>query len=213
MKIGVLGTGDVGRVLADGFIALGHDVMMGSRTAGNEKAATWATKAGSRASIGTFEDAAKYGELIALATNGNATVEILAQAGPGNFAGKLVWDAANPLDHSTGKPRLSIVGYDSLGERVQAALPEAHVVKCFNTVGNALMFKPDLAGGPPTMFIAGNDEQAKVRTTAMLKEWGWETADIGTIDGSRYLEAMCIAWVGHGIKSGQWTHAFKLLRK
>lgn len=212
MKVGVFGTGDVGRAIGNGFIALGHEVMMGSRKAGNEKAVEWANGA-ERASEGSFEDAAKFGEMVVLATLGTATVEVLKQAGLDNLKGKLVWDTTNPLDFSTGAPQLAIAGHDSLGEQIQKAALEAKVVKVFNTVGNALMFKPELPGGPPTMFIAGNDDGAKQQTAEMLTDWGWETSDIGGIEGSRYLEAMCLTWVLHGIKTGTWTHAFKLLSK
>ncbi|MCB9896191.1 MAG: NAD(P)-binding domain-containing protein [Planctomycetes bacterium] len=214
MKVGIFGTGDVGRALGNGFIALGHDVMMGSRKAGGDKAKAWVAEAGAKASEGTFADAARFGELAVIATLGTATEEVLKQAGATNLKGKILWDATNPLDFSGGMPpRLAITGYDSLGERVQKAVPEAHVVKVFNTVGNALMFKPELKGGPPTMFIAGNDEGAKVRTKQLLTDFGWETSDIGGIEGSRYLEAMCLTWVLHGINSGGWLHAFKLLSR
>ncbi|MCB9931815.1 MAG: NAD(P)-binding domain-containing protein [Planctomycetes bacterium] len=214
MKIGVLGTGDVGVALGNGFIALGHDVKMGSRKAGGDKAKAWVAKAGKKASEGTFEDAAKFGEIIVLACLGTAAEAVLAQSGAKNLEGKLLWDATNPLDFSGGMPpKLAIAGYDSLGEHVQKAVPAAKVVKVFNTVGNALMFKPELAGGPPTMFIAGDDEAAKQRTTQLLKDFGWETVDVGGIESSRYLEAMCLTWVLHGLKSGSWTHAFKLLHK
>jgi predicted dinucleotide-binding enzyme len=147
---------------------------MGSRNAGNEKAAAWAQKAGKKASLGTFGDAAGFGEIIVIATLGTATEEVLKQAGPANFDGKLVLDTTNPLDFSGGMPpKLSISGNDSLGERVQKALPGAQVVKCFNTVGNVLMYKPKLKGGPPTMFIAGNNEDAKKQTTELLTQFGW----------------------------------------
>jgi len=211
MKIGILGTGDVGKAIGNGFIALGHEVKMGARKAGNEKARAWVSSAGKNASEGSFADAARFGEVVVLCTLGTASEEIVKGAA-GELKGKLLWDATNPLDFSTGAPRLAIVGHDSLGEHIQKAAPGAKVVKCFNTVGNALMFKPKLAGGPPTMFIAGNDEAAKKQTATMLKDWGWETADVGSIEGSRYLEAMCMAWVHYGIKSGGWGHAFKLLK-
>jgi 8-hydroxy-5-deazaflavin:NADPH oxidoreductase len=212
MNVAILGTGDVGRALGSAFAALGHEVMMGARETGNPRAKDWAGSAGSRARTGTFADAANFGEVVVLAVKGTATQEVLQLAEPENFRGKLVLDAGNPLDHSTGVPRLAITGYDSLGERVQQALPGAAVVKCFNTVGNALMFRPELAGGPPTMFIAGNDADAKRRTAALLKDFGWEAADIGGIESSRYLEAMCLAWVLYGMHQGAWRHAFKLLR-
>lgn len=211
MKIGILGTGDVGKALGTGFIALGHEVKMGSRKAGNPKATEWVGKAGKKASEGSFKDAAKFGEIVVLCTLGNVSEEIVKGVAS-DLKGKIVWDATNPLDFSTGAPRLSIVGHDSLGEHVQKAAPGAQVVKVFNTVGNALMFKPNLAGGPPTMFIAGNDDAAKKKTEALLKDFGWETADIGGIEGSRYLEAMCMTWVAYGFKHGVWTHAYKLLR-
>lgn len=214
MKVGILGTGDVGVALGNGFIALGHEVKMGSRKAGGDKARAWVAKAGKHASEGTFEDAAKFGEIIVLACLGTAAEAVLAQSGARNLEGKLLLDATNPLDFSGGMPpKLAIAGYDSLGEHVQKAVPGARVVKCFNTVGNALMFKPELPGGPPTMFIAGNDEAAKQRTSGLLKDFGWETVDVGGIESSRYLEAMCLTWVLHGLKSGTWTHAFKLLHK
>jgi predicted dinucleotide-binding enzyme len=211
MKVGILGTGDVGKALGNGFIALGHEVMMGSRAAGNPKAKAWVESAGGKAREGSFKDAAKFGEIVALCTLGTVSEEIVRDA-KAELKGKILWDATNPLDFSTGAPRLAIVGHDSLGEHIQKAAPDAKVIKCFNTVGNALMFKPKLAGGPPTMFIAGNDDAAKQKTAAMLKDWGWETADIGTIEGSRYLEAMCMAWVAYAFKNGVWTHAFKLLK-
>jgi len=98
------------------------------------------------------------------------------------------------------------------GEQVQALAPEARVVKAFNTVGNALMFRPRLAGGPPDMFICGNDEGAKKQVAGILADFGWGVVDLGGIDASHYLEAMCMVWVLHGFRSKSWNHAFKLLR-
>lgn len=211
MKVGILGTGDVGKAIGNGFVALGHEVMMGAREAGNPKAKAWVESTGGKGRAGTFAEAAKFGEVIALCTLGTVSEE-LVRGLSGSLKGKTLWDTTNPLDFSTGAPRLAIVGHDSLGERIQKAAPEARVVKVFNTVGNALMFKPKLAGGPPTMFIAGNHDETKKQTATMLKDWGWDTADIGNIEGSRYLEAMCMAWVHYAIKNGGWSHAFKLLR-
>lgn len=213
MKVGVLGTGDVGRALANAFIALGHEVRMGAREAANPKAAAWAREAGKKAGAGTFADAAKFADLIVIATLGEGTISALNMAGAANFKGKIVLDTTNPLDHSKGMPPKLFVGHtDSLGEMVQRALPGAHVVKCFNTVGNALMFRPKLQGGPGDMFIAGNDEAAKQKVKTLLSDFGWNTADIGGIEGARYLEPMCLTWVLHGIKSGGWNHAFKFVR-
>ncbi len=215
MKIGVLGTGGVGKALGKGFIALGHEVKMGARSATNEKALAWAKEMGPKASVGTFADAATFGEVIVLATLGVANEEVLKSAGPAELRGKIVIDATNPLDSSGGvPPKLAIAGNDSGGERVQQLLSSAHVVKAFNTVGNTLMFRPDLPGGPPDMFIAGNDQDAKKKVTGILKDFGWGAVhDLGGIEASRYLEAMCMVWVLSAIPGGNWNQAFKLLRK
>jgi len=214
MKVGVLGTGDVGRVLAQAFVTLGHEVKMGAREAGNAKAAAWADSAGPTASHGTFADAARFGDIVVLATLGVANESALRAAGLDSFDGKLLIDTTNPLDFSGGMPpRLAVGHTDSGGEQVQRLLPRAKVVKAWNTVGNAQMFRPTLPGGPPDMFICGDDEGAKHQVGELLAEFGWGVADIGGIQGSRYLEAMCLAWVLYGIRSNTWNHAFKLLRK
>jgi predicted dinucleotide-binding enzyme len=214
MKVGVLGTGDVGRVLAQAFVTLGHDVKMGARDAGNAKAAAWAKSAGPQASHGTFAEAARFADVVVLATLGVANESAIRQAGLDSFDGKLVIDTTNPLDFSGGMPpRLAVGHTDSGGEQVQRLLPRAKVVKAFNTVGNAQMFRPQLAGGPPDMFICGDDEGAKHQMGELLAELGWGVADIGGIEGARYLEAMCLVWVLYGIRSNSWSHAFKLLRK
>ncbi len=150
MKVGILGTGDVGRALGNAFIALGHEVKMGSRDAHNEKAVAWASTAGINASTGTFADTAKFADVIVLALLWSGAENALKLAGPENFSGKVVIDAINPLLFEPGKPLALAVGHsDSAGERVQRWLPSAHVVKAFNSVGYAHMFKPDFPGGPP----------------------------------------------------------------
>jgi predicted dinucleotide-binding enzyme len=211
VKVGVLGSGDVGKVLAGGFLKVGDEVRIGSRSP--EKLKEWAAGAGNRASTGTFAEAAQFGDIIVLATLGDAAQSAIEMAGADSFDGKVVIDATNPLDFSKGAPQLSIGFNDSLGERVQRWLPKARVVKAFNTVGNAHMIDPQFPGGPPTMFIAGNDADAKKLVTQISEAWGWEVADLGGIESSRYLEPMCMAWVLYGIRSGTWGHAFKLLRK
>ena len=214
MKIGVLGPGDVGKALGKAFVTLGHDVKMGAREAGNEKAAAWAKEMGSKASSGTFADAAAFGDVIVLATLGVANESALAAAGPDRLRGKSVIDTTNPLDFSKGfPPSLSPSGTDSGGEQLQRSLPGARVVKAFNTVGNVSMFRPDLPGGPPDMFIAGDDADAKKTVGGIVKDFGFNVIDVGGIESSRYLEAMCMTWVVYGIKTGTWNHAFKLLRK
>lgn len=214
MKIGILGTGDVGRALGTAFIALGHEVRMGAREEGNGKALAWAKAEGSKASTGTFAAAADFGELIVMATLGTANASVIQAAGTEPFRGKVVIDTTNPLDFSAGMPpMLAVAADDSAGEQIQRALPSSFVVKAFNTVGHAHMFKPDFPGGPPDMFICGEDESAKRTVAGLLKEFGWGVVDVGGIIFSRHLEAMCIVWVGYAVRSGGWNHAFKLLRK
>ena len=209
VRVGILGSGEVGRALAAGFAGLGHDVKVGSRDP--QKLADWASTAGPHASTGTFAEAARFGDILILATLGVATEDAIRLAGIDAFDGKVVIDTTNPLDFSQGAPRLSIGHTDSLGEVVQRLLPRARVVKAFNTVGNRLMVNPQLPGGPPDMFLGGNDEDAKKIVTQICKHFGWGVVDLGGIEAARYLEPMCMAWVLHGIRSGSWTHAFKLL--
>lgn len=209
ISIGVLGSGDVGRTLAGGFIQLGHDVKVGTRDP--EKLREWAEAAGPRASVGSFAEAAQFGDLIVLATLGAGTESAIRMAGVEHFAGKVVIDTTNPLEFSTGAPRLFVGHSDSLGEQIQRVIPSARVVKAFNTVGNALMVNPRLPGGPPDMFLCGNDDGAKKIVSQICENWGWGVIDIGGIEGSRHLEPMCLVWVLHGIRSGSWKHAFKML--
>lgn len=210
VRVGVLGSGDVGRVLAAGFAGLGHDVKIGTRDA--EKLRGWADTVGPRASIGSFEDAARFGDILVLATLGIATAEAIDLAGTASFDHKVVIDTTNPLDFSGGMPpRLSVGHTDSLGEQIQRQIPTARVVKAFNTVGNALMIQPQLPGGPPDMFICGNDNDAKKIVSQICEHFGWGVIDLGGIECSRYLEPMCLVWVLHGARTGQWMHAFKML--
>jgi predicted dinucleotide-binding enzyme len=214
MNVGILGTGDVGRALGRGFITSGHTVKMGARDARNEKALAWAQETGPKASVGTFADAAAFGEVIVLATLGVANESAIAMAGRDAFRGKVVIDTTNPLDFSGGMPpKLAVSGNDSGGERVQRLLPEARVVKAFNTVGNPFMFKPEFPGGPPDMFIAGNSDDAKNTVAGILTDFGWGVVDVGGIECSRYLEGMCMVWVLSAMRANNWNQAFKLLRK
>ena len=212
--IGVLGTGVVGQTLGAGLAALGHDVKMGSREPGSEKVKAWVEKTGARASSGTFAEAAAFGDIIFLATLGSGTENALNLAGIDALAGKIVIDTTNPLVFApNAMPALSVGNTDSGGEQVQRWIPEARVVKAFNTVGAPHMVNPSFPGGPPDMFICGDDEDAKRAVTEICSELGWNTIDVGGIEGSRLLEPMCILWVVHGIRSGTWGHAFKLLKK
>ncbi len=212
-RVGVLGTGEVGRRLATGFHSRGHDVMIGSRDPAKPELREWLSADGHGVRAGTFDETAKHGELLVLAVLGDAADEAIAAAGAGNFSGKVVIDTMNPLDFSKGfPPGLSIAGNDSLGESVQRALPDARVVKAFNTIGNTYFVHPQFSAGEPTMLIAGNDEDAKSAVRDVLADFGWtDTVDIGGIEGSRELEAICIAWVKVGGARGAWDHGFKLL--
>lgn len=212
MRVAILGTGDVGKALGRGFLSRGHEVRMGSRDAKNEKALGWAKDGGAKASVGTFEDAAKFGELAVLATHWMGTENALRLAGAKNLAGKVVMDATNPLDFSTGAPKLAVSGNDSAGERVQKWAPEAKVVKVYNTVANALMVDPKLSGGPPDMFIAGNDAQAKKKVEQIVRDFGWNVIDLGGIERARLLEPLAMVYIVHAIKTGNWSIAWKLLR-
>jgi 8-hydroxy-5-deazaflavin:NADPH oxidoreductase len=212
-RVGVLGTGEVGRRLAEGFCSRGHEVMIGSRSPEKPELREWLSGRGAGIGAGTFAEAARHGELLVLAVLGNAAQEAIAEAGPANFAAKVVIDATNPLDFSGGfPPKLSITGEDSLGERMQRELPDARVVKAFNTIGNSYFVDPSFSEGQPTMLIAGNDEAAKRTVGDVLADFGWpDPVDIGGIEGSRELEAICIAWVKIGGLRGAWDHGFKLL--
>jgi 8-hydroxy-5-deazaflavin:NADPH oxidoreductase len=211
--VGVLGSGEVGRRLAAGFRRGGHEVKIGTRDPDKPELHEWLSTGGAGIEGGTFTQAAAHGKLLVLAVLGDAADAVIADAGPQNFKGKVVIDAMNPLDFSGGfPPKLSISGEDSLGERVQRALPDAKVVKAFNTIGNAYFLDPSFSEGKPTMLIAGNDEDAKRTVTDALSDFGWsDTVDIGGIEGSRELEAICIAWVKVGGIRGAWDHGFKLL--
>ena len=203
-RIGVLGTGDVGRVLAAGFQSRGHDVKIGTRTPG----------AGKHPGAVTFAEAAEFGEILVLATAWSGTENALQLAGPHRFVGKVVLDVTNPLVFEPNRPpRLALGHSDSGGEQVQRWLPGARVVKVFNIVGNAHMVDPQFPGGPPDMFICGNDEAAKSTVTKLCRAFGWPTIDIGGIEGARLLEPLCILWVIYGIRTNGWNHAFKMLRK
>lgn len=211
MKVGIIGSGDVGKKLGDSFVDLGHSVKIGTRDA--NKLAEWASKHGTRASAGSFADAAAFGDIIVIATSWAGTASALDMANPKNMAGKIVIDVTNPLDFSTMPPKLAVGNTDSAGETVQRLLPEARVVKAFNIVGNPHMYKPNFSEGRPTMFICGNDDSAKKMVTDLLTAFGWESIDIGGIEGSRLLEPLAMLWITYYFRTGTGDHAFKLLRK
>lgn len=215
MRIGMLGSGDVGRVLGAGLAGLGHEVKLGSRNPAQDKLKAWAKDTGPKASTGTFAEAASFGDIVILATLWTGTKSALDLAGAGNLDGKVLIDATNPLHFASmsAPPSLSIAGNDSAGEQVQRWVPGAKVVKAFNTVGNPHMVKPTFPGGPPDMFICGDDDGAKSSVTQLLQELGWSVVDIGGIEGSRYLEPLAMIWILHYFKTRSGNHAFRLLEK
>ncbi len=213
LKIGILGTGDVGRALGNGFVSLGCQVMMGSREAGNEKSAAWAKGAGELAQSGTFEQASQFADIVVLATLWSGTENALRLAGAGNLAGKILIDTTNPLSFGPQGPSLAVGHTDSAGEQVQRWAPQAKVVKAWNIVGNPHMYQPNFPGGPPDMFIAGNDAEAKQRVGEILTAFGWHNIDLGSIEMSRYLEPLAMVWIMTYFRTQNGNHAFKLLRK
>lgn len=212
-RVGVIGSGVVGQTLASGFASRGHDVMLGSRDPGKDEVRAWLDGAGNGAAAGTFADAAEHGELLVLATLGIATLSAVTLAGAERFAGKVVIDATNPLDFSGGfPPGLQWEDGRSLGETVQAAIPEARVVKAFNIIGSPYFVDPQFASGKPTMFLAGNDGDAKKTVGMIVEDFGWPPAlDIGGIEAARELEELCILWVRIGGMRDAWDHGFQLL--
>jgi hypothetical protein len=211
MKVGVLGSGDVARVLASGFLKHGHAVTIGSRTPG--KLVDWAAS-NAKAVVGTFVDAAQFGELIVLAVKGSVARDALQLAGARNLAGKAVIDATNPI--ADAAPVNGVLKFftgldESSMEQLQQAFPDAHLVKAFNSVGSACMVNPQFKGGKPTMFICGNNDAAKATVRGILDQFGWETADMGKAEAARAIEPLCMLWCIPGFLRNDWVHAFKLL--
>ena len=198
MKIGVLGTGMVGHAIGTKLVQMGQEVMMGSRSNTNEKAAAWVKANGPKASQGTFTDAAKFGEILFNCTHGMASLDALKLAGAENMKGKILIDVANPLDFSKGMPpTLAVSNTDSLAEQIQRAFPDTKVVKSLNTMNCKLMVNPSLVRGDHDVFVSGNDKAAKSRVTEILRNWfGWKSVvDLGDIGSARGAEQLLPLWV------------------
>jgi hypothetical protein len=211
MKVGILGSGEVATDLAAGFFKHGHEVTLGTRTPA--KLADWA-KQNPKGKVASFADAAKAGEVIVLAVKGTASADALRAAGAANLAGKVVIDATNPVTDeppTNGVLKFFTSNNESLMERLQHEFGGARFVKAFNSVGSASMVNPQFKGGPPTMFICGNDEAAKKVVTGILDQFGWETADMGKAEAARAIEPLCLLWCIRGFLHNEWNHAFKLL--
>jgi predicted dinucleotide-binding enzyme len=214
MKIGILGSGIVGRVLASAFLNEGHAVMLGTRNISKDEVIKWQNENKS-GSLGSFQETARFGEVIVLAVSGLAVEDAIRLAGHEHFFEKIVIDATNPI--AAVPPENGVLKFfttleDSLMERIQKILPDARLVKAFNSAGNAYMYKPKFPGGTPTMFICGNNDEAKKIVTEILTSFGWETEDMGKAEAARAIEPLCILWCIPGFIRNQWTHAFKLLK-
>ncbi len=211
MNVGIIGSGDVARTLGAGFLAHGHAVMLGTRESG--KLGDWAaTHAGAK--VGSFAEAARFGDPVVLAVKGEVALDALALAGADALAGKTVMDATNPI--AATPPVHGVLKFftnldESLMERLQRAHPQARFVKVFNSVGSPRMVNPRYTGGRPTMFICGNDDGAKQLVTGVLDQFGWETLDLGAAEAARAIEPLCILWCIPGFLRNEWTHAFKVL--
>jgi predicted dinucleotide-binding enzyme len=211
MKIGVLGSGDVAKSLARGFLAHGHEPMLGTRD--RTKLEGWLAQNPGGA-VGSFADAARFGELLVLAVKGSVAADALRAAGIPNLAGKPIVDTTNPI--ADAPPTNGVLKFftnldESLMERLQREFTDARFVKAFNSIGSASMVDPKFKGGKPTMFICGNDETAKKTVTGLLDQFGWETADMGAVEAARAIEPLCMLWCIPGFLRQDWAHAFKLL--
>ncbi len=213
MKVGVLGSGGVGQVLGAAFLKKGYEVMMGTRNPSKESVVKWKEE-NAGAQTGTFSEAAAYGQLLVLAVEGDAAKAVIELAEYENFTGKVVIDTTNPITKEA--PHNGILKFfttlnESLMEQLQHLLPQAHFVKAFNSVGNMQMYKPQYREGRPTMFICGNDDDARKSVSGILDQFGWDTADMGMAEAARAIEPLCILWCIPGFRQNEWTHAFKVL--
>ena len=214
MKVGILGSAAVGQALGKAFLAEGNEVMIGTRDVSKDSLVKW-QKENPTAKLGSFADATKFGELIVLAVSGDVAEKVIELAGKENFSNKVVIDPTNPI--AKAPPENGVLKYftsldRSLMEDLQKLLPDAKFVKAFNSVGNAVMYKPKFSEGKPTMFICGNDESAKETVTDILDSFGHETEDMGKAEAARAIEPLCMLWCIPGFLRNQWTHAFKLLK-
>jgi predicted dinucleotide-binding enzyme len=211
-KIGIIGSGVVAQSLGSGFIKHNYEVMLSSRDL--SKLAAWKEKNGSKAHIGSTEDAAKFGDIIVLAVKGSAGGSAIDDAGPQNLHWKTVIDTTNPI--ADAPPENGVIKFfttqeESLMECMQTRFPEIHFVKAFNSVGNAFMVDPPFSE-KPTMFTCGNNDAAKKQVHDLLEEIGWDVADMGKATSARTIEQLCILWCIPGMLYGKWNHAFRLIK-
>ena len=212
MKLGFIGSGNVAKKLAEAFLKKGYEVKLGSRNP--ERLGEWLKTAGVNAWTGSYSEAAVFGDAVFFCVGGEVINETIETTGAENLRGKILIDVTNPLDFSEGVPPKFTVDFgNSLGEQIQRKLLDTKVVKAFSSIGLEVMPDPIYGNETATMFIAGNDETAKEKTTQLAKEFGWDVEDLGSIDQSFLLEALANLWVNYGIKHGTRSHAFRLLKK
>ena len=213
MKVGIIGSGVVGQTLAAGFLKHGHQVEIGTRDPAKLK--DWSAKTPG-AAVKSFPEAAAFGDVVVLAVGGEVAQQALTLIGSSALQGKTVIDACNPI--GGGPPVNGVLSFftpqnQSLMEQLQRAYPSPRFVKAFNSVGSGQMVNPEFASGRPTMFICGNDKDAKKTVERILEQFGWDTEDMGAIEAARPIEALCMLWCIPGIGKNDWSpHAFKLLR-
>lgn len=212
-KVGIIGSGSVAKSLGHGFIKHGYEVMLSSRD--TSKLSDWKEQAGEKGRVGSFTDAAKFGEIIVLAVKGTGAEEAVEEAGPQHLNGKTVIDTTNPI--ADAPPDNAVLKFftnldESLMERLQERFPDVNFVKAFNTVNNALMVNPKYKEGKPSMFICGNNDHAKDEVKHILNLFDWEIEDMGKVEASRAIEPLAMLWCIPGFLHNQWTHAFKLVK-
>lgn len=215
-RIGILGTGMVGKTIGTKLIQLGYEVKMGSRTNDNPKAMDWVSAQGEKASNGTFAETAQFGDVIFNCTKGEHSLEVMNLTGSENLSGKILIDLSNPLDFSKGMPPILIPGLvntNSLGESIQQMLPKTMVVKTLNIVNCEVMVDASKCNGDATMFMAGDDPDAKKEVQAILNQFGWsDIIDLGGISHARSTEMMLPIWLSTYMATKNGYIAFKIVR-
>jgi 8-hydroxy-5-deazaflavin:NADPH oxidoreductase len=212
-RIGIFGSGIVAKTLGKGFLEIGFEVMLGTRDA--EKLSVWKTESGDSAHVGTFGEVAAFGEILVLAVSGRAAQSLLTSLNQADLKNKIIIDTTNPI--AEAPPENGVIKFftnldESLMEILQRAVPSAHFVKAFNSVGSAFMVQPKF-DSKPSMFICGNDDPSKKQVIELLENLGWEALDFGKVESARAIEPLCMLWCIPGMINGQWSHAFKLLKK
>jgi predicted dinucleotide-binding enzyme len=212
-KVGIIGTGIVGKTLAAGFLQAGYAVLVGSRD--SEKRTQLRSELGEALQTGSFADAASFGDTVVVTVKGSVAIAAVQMAGINNLSGKIVIDTTNPI--ADAPPINGVLQFftgpnESLMEKLQMAAPQARFVKAWSSVGNAFMINPAFPAGRPTMFICGNDATAKQAVAKLLDSFGWDVEDMGMAESARAIEPLCQLWCIPGLRSNSWSHAFKLLK-